>query len=258
MGKLDFADHALGQVDHFLISRTVTSVLGRFLSLQQRQGFPQRLSEGRIALIEPRLVEEQLRTDHLDHVGTVIGNRIKQVQRFQLCNGQRVLLGAAIERLKELRLCGQQCVAAGRFHGVVSVRQLFACPFPLIVEFGQLLFQFGDAFLILLFQRLAPARQTAPAQAQARIDEPLALSIADQHRAAAHGLLSSVDDRDLPRIFHGHFEPALTHRGVVLVLVMVEMAMDTVFASGWGELLRAGDGEAIQGFVQAQCGVGQY
>ncbi|MNY39494.1 hypothetical protein D3C86_1741780 [compost metagenome] len=136
-------------------------------------------------MIEPCLVEKQLGAEHLDHVGAETGNRFEQVQRFQLFNGGRVLAGALVEFLEELLLNGRPRLVAGGFHLFVGIRQFCACAFALVIEFGQLLFELGDALSILLFQRLASTRQTTAPQTQARIDKPITPLIADQCRAAA-------------------------------------------------------------------------
>ncbi|MCY1360966.1 hypothetical protein D9M69_476160 [compost metagenome] len=109
LGKLYFADHTLGQVDHFPVGCRITGPACRFLGIEQRQGFPQGLRKRCIVLIEPRLVEEQLSAEHLDHGGSVVGHRFEQVQRLQLLDRGGVFLGTALELLEELRLRGRQC-----------------------------------------------------------------------------------------------------------------------------------------------------
>ncbi|MNF95753.1 hypothetical protein D3C76_1426110 [compost metagenome] len=97
MCKRDFADYALGQVDHFLISHTVTGSTSRFFSLKQGQGLLHGLSEIRIFFIEPYLVEKQLSAQHVGHFASVIGNRIEQVQRIQLLDWGVIVAGALVE-----------------------------------------------------------------------------------------------------------------------------------------------------------------
>ncbi|MNH27830.1 hypothetical protein D3C79_879570 [compost metagenome] len=138
----------------------------------------------------------------------------------------------------------------------MGVRQLCTCPLAFIVKLGQLLLEFGDACTVLLLQCLASARQTAAAQAQAGVDEPVTPLVADQRRTAANGLLTRVDDRHFARVLDGHLEPALAHRRIKALFFSVEVAIDAVATIGRCELFGWSDLELIQGFCQVQGRIG--